>query len=51
MRTKSTDYNMFTFSTVINSDEKKEVYYGGKEGLIKITEEGSVGLLQGNQCY
>lgn len=50
MRTKSTGSNMFAFSTLINNDEKKEVYYGGKEGLIKITEEGSVGLLQGNKC-
>lgn len=50
MRTKSTGSNMFTFSTVINSDEKKEVYYAGKEGLIKITEEGNIGLLEGNKC-
>ena len=51
MRTKSTGSNMFTFSTVINSDEKKKkVYYAGKEGLIKITEEGNIGLLEGNKC-
>lgn len=47
---KSTGFNMFAFSTVINSDEKKEVYYAGKEGLIKITEEGNIGLLEGNKC-
>lgn len=50
MRTKSTGSNMFAFSTLINNDEKKEVYYGGKEGLIKITEEGNIGLLEGNKC-
>ena len=50
MRTKSTGSNMFAFSTLINNDEKKEVYYGGKEGLIKVTEEGNGGLLQGNKC-
>ena len=47
---KTIGSNFLSFSPIINSDGKKEVYYGGKEGLIKVTEDGNLGLLQSNKC-